>query len=102
MKQIEVKVSYYIGFGHSGGRYSSRIRLKTVSDEVGEQLAQMMKARKAAKKEAAVPSADIRQAISDGAEMFISMHNDLLRSDTATGYYITKVTAAPKEKKTQK
>ena len=102
MKAIEVEVSYYMGFGHSGGRYSTRSRSKIVSDEVGEQLTQMMKARKTEKKNPALPDEEVRQAILDGAEILIPMHNDLLRSDTATGYLIMKVTAAPKKKTAKK
>lgn len=33
------------------------------------------------------------------ADILSSLHNDLLKSDTSTGYVITKVTTAPKSKK---
>jgi hypothetical protein len=50
MKAIEVKVSYYMGFGHSVGRYSERTRTKQVADKVTEQLQSLLDAKKAAKK----------------------------------------------------
>ena len=100
MKAIEVKVSYYLGFGHSGGRYSERTRTKQVADKVAEQLQSLLDAKKAAKKKPLeLTHGEIKQAIADGADVLLSLHNDLLKSDTSTGYVITKVTTAPKSKK---
>ena len=98
MKAIEVKVSYYMGFGHSGGRYSERTRTKQVTDKVAEQLQSLLDAKKAAKKKPLeLTNGDVKQAIADGAEVLSSLHNDLLKSETSTGYVITKVTTAPKK-----
>lgn len=98
MKQIEVTVSYYLGFGHSGGRYSERTRTKQVANQVAEQLQSLLDAKKAAqKKPLELTNRDIEQAIADGADVLLSLHNDLLKSDTSTGYVITKVTTAPKK-----
>lgn len=100
MKVIEVKVSYYMGFGHSGGRYSERTRTKQVADKVAEQLQSLLDAKKAAKKKPLeLTHGEIKQAIVNGADVLLSLHNDLLKSDTSTGYVITKVTTAPKSKK---
>ena len=100
MKAIEVKVSYYMGFGHSGGHYSERTRTKQVADKVAEQLQSLLDAKKAAKKKPLeLTHGEIKQAIANGADVLLSLHNDLLKSDTSTGYVITKVTTAPKSSK---
>ena len=101
MKVIEVKVSYYLGFGHSGGHYSERTRTKQVTDKVAELLQSLLDAKKAAKKKPLeLTHGEIKQAIADGADVLLSLHNDLLKSDTSTGYVITKVTTAPKKAET--
>ena len=98
MKAIEVKVSYYMGFGHSGGHYSERTRTKQVTDKVAEKLQSLLDAKKAAKaKSLVLTHGEIKQAIADGADILSSLHYDLLKSDTSTGYVITKVTTAPKK-----
>ena len=90
-----------MGFGHSGGRYSERTRTKQVADKVAEQLQSLLDAKKAAKKKPLeLTHGEIKQAIADGAEVLLSLHNDLLKSDTSTGYVITKVTTAPKKAET--
>lgn len=90
-----------MGFGHSGGRYSERTRTKQVADKVAEQLQSLLDAKKAAKKKPLeLTNRDIEQAIADGADVLLSLHNDLLKSDTSTGYVITKVTTAPKKTET--
>lgn len=89
-----------MGFGHSGGHYSERTRTKQVADKVAEQLQSLLDAKKAAKKKPLeLTHGEIKQAIANGADVLLSLHNDLLKSDTSTGYVITKVTTAPKSKK---
>lgn len=90
-----------MGFGHSGGHYSERTRTKQVADKVAEQLQSLLDAKKAAKKKPLeLTHGDIKQAIADGADVLLSLHNDLLKSDTSTGYVITKVTTVPKKAET--
>ena len=90
-----------MGFGHSGGRYSVRTRTKQVADKVAEQLQSLLDAKKAAKKKPLeLTHGEIEQAIANGADVLLSLHNDLLKSDTSTGYVITKVTTAPKKTET--
>ncbi len=92
-----------MGFGHSGGRYSERTRTKQVTDKVAEKLQSLLDAKKAVKaKSLVLTNEEINQAIADGAEILSSLHYDLLKSDTSTGYVITKVTAVPKKKKNKK
>ena len=89
-----------MGFGHSGGRYSERTRTKQVADKVAKQLQSLLDAKKAAKKKPLeLTHGEIKQAIADGADVLLSLHNDVLKSDTSTGYVITKVTTASKSKK---
>ena len=90
-----------MGFGHSGGRYSERTRTKQVADKVAEQLQSLLDAKKAAKKKPLeLTHGEIKQAIANGADVLLSLHSDLLKSDTSTGYVITKVNAAPKKTET--
>lgn len=90
-----------MGFGHSGGRYSVRTRTKQVADKVAEQLQSLLDAKKAAKKKPLeLTHGEIKQAIANGADVLLSLHNDLLKSDTSTGYVITKVTTSPKKTET--
>ena len=90
-----------MGFGHSGGRYSERTRTKQVADKVAKQLQSLLDAKKAAKKKPLeLTHGEIKQAIANGADVLLSLHNDLLKSDTSTGYVITKVTTAPKKAET--
>ena len=90
-----------MGFGHSGGHYSERTRTKQVADKVAKQLQSLLEAKKAAqKKPLELTHGEIKQAIANGADVLLSLHNDLLKSDTSTGYVFTKVTTAPKKAET--
>lgn len=99
---IDVKVSFYRGSGHSGGRYSERKWSKRVKEIVAEQLLELLNAKKAAKvKPLVLTNDDIKQAIADGAKVLSPLHKSLLRSKTATGYVITRVSPPEKRKKIQ-
>ena len=99
---IDVKVSFYRGSGHSGGRYSERKRSKWVKETVAEQLLELQKAKKAAKvRPLVLTHDDIKQAIADGAKVLSSLHKRLLRGKTATGYVITRVSPPEKRKTIQ-
>ena len=97
---IDVKV--YRDSGHSGGRYSERKRSKWVKETVAEQLLELLKAKKAAKvRPLVLTHDDIKQAIAEGAKVLSPLHKKLLRSKTATGYVITRVSPPQKRKMIQ-
>ena len=96
---IDVKV--YRDSGHSGGRYSER-KGSWVKEIVAEQLLELLKVKKAAKvRPLVLTHDDIKQAIAEGAKVLSPLHKKLLRSKTATGYVITRVSPPQKRKMIQ-